>query len=301
MQSSIQTLEKKPTTEDSVIYNNQGTSPYQTKLFSLQSGKYLVQQFTNDEKAINFHLCDLSEKTSERIYTHEIKQKDDHFSCYLPEGPVLEPMGDTIVMKKEQLFEYRLAVQQPKYYEENLFYDKANNIAYLGDNHYIVMNHKIKEQNYFNEITNITPIKNSNLFIGTDNNDSAFFIDTESLTVQPLELPDDLQYGTVTDLGDIIAFNENSVQRIPYSEIKAFLTMKKQQIDKQRAPILNQFIHPIDLVNIVNDYTDDYCSNQNTEAKHFSDFYNQKDMLNRSIQNPFDFESETLRIKRVFK
>jgi hypothetical protein len=155
-----------------------------------------------------------------------------------------------------------------------------------------------KEQNYFNEITNITPIKNSNLFISNpDDSSFVYLIDTESLSVQPLNLPGKLTYGGVTESGDIIAFDNKTIQCIPFSEIKAFLSMHKQQTEKERTPILNQFIYPIDLVKIVNEYADDYCA----EAKRFNNFYKSKNLINDSIENPFNLKSETLHFKRVFK
>lgn len=466
MQSSSQEHGKKTHSEaifnieNSVKYNEQDSSFHEMKLYPLKSSRYLIQQFSTDEKTINFYLCDLTAKTSERIYQHKVKEKNDHYRCYLPEGPVLKHIQDEINIKREKLFEYRLAVEQPEYYKKTLSLFPQNNIAYIGNDYFIVMNkdsyvltdnmlfdvflekngkitsikklknnyalfpnplfssfsdyqwnvtdqilcasedilcivhhddrldiwkkthvdefelyaslslkEKLKtknkvnlfcvtqtfdnhlicqaqietpknpysspyayflkinlsnkklvkigkiniEHNIFDEINEITPIKNSNLFIGRDYRNNAFLIDAEAFSVQELKLPMELEYGALTDSGNIIAFNENTIQEISYPSIQNFLSFQKKEIDNLRIPVLNKVMCR-DLVNIVNDYVDDYCNepskvNLSLEDKqsplillgHFGSYYKEKDMLDKSIRSPFEFKSDNIKIKKIFK
>lgn len=447
--------------ESMQVNNQEASASFNRALYPLRSGKYLIKQYVHDQKTINFYLCDLGAKTSERIYQHEIKNIDDiqdRDEWYLPEGPVLKPINDAINIKREQLFQYRLAAKMPEYFQHAIGSYPLHTIAYIGDDHFIVANETLhfmtenmvfdvfseeKEEltqikqlkdnytvlpnpffssfsNYkryevdqifcasndflcivhhdnhldiwkktnldkfglyasfylkeklkngkfnliciaqtsdnhlicqairpinsayergvyflkidlnkkklvkmslidnpiFHEMSEMTPIKNSDLFIGRDYTRTPFLVDTESLSVQKLKLPEGLEYGAITEFGDIIAYDFTTIYRIPFPSLKAFLMHQKEQVDNARKPVLSEHIYPMDLVNIINSYTDDYDAKlavspviekkpqdekESPAIGRFSYFYNERDMLQKPIQKPFEVEAESIILNRVFK
>lgn len=461
----------------SITYNPNEQGDNRTQLFPLKSGNYLIQQYVRNKNVINYYRCNLTAKTITPLFTRDnitIPYLDSVYDydslSFLPEGPVLKPINDQIIMNKEELFRRRLAVQYPEYYEKlginGRHYYYGDRIVYIGDNRYIVMNKdhytltenmlfdlflenngkitlekqlknnytffpnpflssfsnykwnnvdqifnvsdnflcivrdlnhldiwkkigfntfelhasfhlggKLKtknqinlfcmtqtksghlicqaqikntrashfppctynyflkidlinkklievgkinnihinrhgETNYFDKMTQITPVKNSQLFVGRDYylGWEVYFIDPESFSVQKLKLPEDFEFGALTDSGDVIVFNNNAVQQITFSSIKNFLEAEKKQVDDLRMPILSEFIYPKDLVNIINDYADDYCSESGKSfLGRFSHFYKERNMLEKisnpkeSKENPFEFTSEVMLVKKVFK
>lgn len=97
-------------------------------------------------------------------------------------------------------------------------------------------------------------------------------------------------------------------------------------MDDSRLPILNQFIYPSDLIDIINDYADDYHQEPSavksltekkqmpvtkdkqeqlitSDSRRFTYFYKKKNLLNNLLEkeNPFKLSSEELLLKKVFK